>query len=116
MRREQRRLLELDVRKFRRRKLLQYHVFEQDLLQEDLRKRQQHLEVAHGLLLRHHESTQQLEERQLGALHALRDEHLQGQHESELQNQAAYNQKAERETRRKHALENKQQPKSLKVR
>ena len=50
--------LSLQVRKFRRRRLVQYHDLEQDLLREELNKRQNQLESAHSMLLRHHEMTQ----------------------------------------------------------
>ena len=48
----------VQVRKFRRRRLVQYHDLEQDLLREELNKRQNQLESAHSMLLRHHEMTQ----------------------------------------------------------
>ena len=48
----------MQVRKFRRRRLVQYHDLEQDLLREELNKRQNQLESAHSMLLRHHEMTQ----------------------------------------------------------
>ena len=68
--------LDYEVRKFRRRRLVQYHDLEQDLLREvrlmvrerelesdiidfqELNKRQLQLESAHNMLLRHHEMTQ----------------------------------------------------------
>ena len=50
--------LDYEVRKFRRRRLVQYHDLEQDLLREELNKRQNQLESAHNMLLRHHEMTQ----------------------------------------------------------
>ncbi len=104
----------MEIRKFRRRKLLQYHQLERDLLKEELNKRQSQLEQAHAMLLRHHEITQELEYRQQRAIHQLRDEQLRQQHTTELANQQEYNQKRENELRKKHALEVKQQPKSLK--
>ncbi|UYV81299.1 TAOK1 [Cordylochernes scorpioides] len=104
----------LEIRKFRRRKLLQYHKVEQDLLREELSKREAQLSQAHALLASHHEATQELEYRQQRAVHQLREEHIRRQHATELTNQTAYNQRRERELRKKHALEVKQQPKSLK--
>lgn len=68
--------LELEVRKFRRKKLLQFHQLEQDLLRQELNKRQQQLEQAHAMLLRHHEDTQILEYKQQKAVHALREEQV----------------------------------------
>ncbi|GAB6030346.1 hypothetical protein CHUAL_006011 [Chamberlinius hualienensis] len=112
--REHKEYLELEVRKFRRRKLLQYHQLEQDLLRDELNKRQAQLEQAHSMLLRHHELTQELEYRQQRTVHQLRDEQIRKQHQTELTNQQEYTQRAERELRKKHALEVKQQPKSLK--
>jgi thousand and one amino acid protein kinase len=110
----QKEYLELEVRKFRRKKLLAYHNLEQDLLRQELNKRQQQLEQAHMMLLRHHEKTQELEYRQQKAVHALREEQVKNQHDTELANQAEYMKRSERELRKKHALEVKQQPKSLK--
>ena len=80
-----------------------------------MNKRQQQLEQAHAMLLRHHEKTQELEYRQQRAVHALREEQIHWQHSTELSNQRDYMQRAERDLRKKHALELKQQPKSLKV-
>jgi len=108
--------LDLEIRKFRRKKLLSLHSLEQELLREELNKRQQQLEQAHSMLLRHHEKTQELEFRQQKTVHALREDQVQRQHQSELSNQRDYMERAERELRKKHALELKQQPKSLKVR
>lgn len=82
---------------------------------QELNKRQQKLEQAHNMLLRHHEKTQELEYRQQKAVHQLREEQVQRQHDTELSNQHEYMQRAERELRKKHALQLKQQPKSLKV-
>ncbi|KAJ8668298.1 hypothetical protein QAD02_009961 [Eretmocerus hayati] len=112
--RGQREYLDLEIRKFRRKKLLAYHSLEQELLREELNKRQQQLEQAHTMLLRHHEKTQELEYRQQRAVHALREEQIHRQHSTELSNQRDYMQRAERDLRKKHALELKQQPKSLK--
>lgn len=110
----QKEYLELELRKFRRKKLMSYHQLEQELLRQELNKRQHQLEQAHSMLLRHHEQTQELEYRQQKAVHALREEQVKNQHDTELANQAEYMKRTEREMRKKHALELKQQPKSLK--
>nr|CAH7761548.1 unnamed protein product [Callosobruchus chinensis] len=112
--RGQKEYLELEVRKFRRKKLIAYHQLEQDLLRQELNKRQHQLEQAHAMLLRHHEKTQELEYKQQKAVHQLREEQVKNQHDTELANQAEYMKRTEREMRKKHALELKQQPKSLK--
>ncbi|XP_072934440.1 serine/threonine-protein kinase Tao [Epargyreus clarus] len=112
--RSQREYLELELRRFRRRRMLALHHKEQELLREELNKRQQQLEQAHAMLLRHHEKTQELEYRQQKGVHALREEQLANQHATELANQRDYMQRAEHELRKKHALQLKQQPKSLK--
>ncbi|XP_050311474.1 serine/threonine-protein kinase Tao isoform X3 [Anthonomus grandis grandis] len=112
--RGQRAELDLELRKFRRKRLMAYHQLEQDLLRQELHKRQQQLEQAHSMLLRHHEKTQELEYRQQKAVHALREEQVRNQHDTEIANQAEYMKRTEREMRKKHALELKQQPKSLK--
>ncbi|CAG9857741.1 unnamed protein product [Phyllotreta striolata] len=110
----QKEFLELELRKFRRKKLMAYHQLEQELLRQEMNKRQNQLEQAHAMLMRHHEQTQELEYRQQKAVHALREEQVKNQHDTELANQAEYMKRTEREMRKKHALELKQQPKSLK--
>jgi len=110
----QKEYLELEIRKFHRKKLLAFHSLEQELLREELNKRQQQLEQAHSMLLRHHEKTQELEYRQQKAVHQLREEQVLRQHQIEQQNQHDYMTRAERDLKKKHALELKQQPKSLK--
>lgn len=112
--RGQKEYLDLEIRKFRRKKKLNYFNLQQELLREELNKRQQQLEQAHWMLLRHHEKTQELEYRQQKNVHALREEQVQRQHQTELSNQNEYMLRSERELRKKHALELKQQPKSLK--
>ncbi|CAG5044190.1 unnamed protein product [Parnassius apollo] len=112
--RSQREYLELELRRFRRRRMLAMHYKEQELLREELNKRQQQLEQAHAMLLRHHEKTQELEYRQQKGVHALREEQLANQHATELANQRDYMQRQEHDLRKKHALQLKQQPKSLK--
>lgn len=67
------------------------------------------------MLLRHHESTQELEFRQLGLVQRTRAELIRTQHQTELTNQMEYNKRREQELRQKHAVEVRQQPKSLKV-
>ena len=68
------------------------------------------------MLLRHHESMQELEFRHLNTIQKTRVELIRLQHQTELTNQQEYNKRRERELRRKHAMEVRQQPKSLKVR
>ena len=68
------------------------------------------------MLIRHHESTQDLEYKHLAVLQKMKDEQLRRQHETERENQTDYNQCAEAELRKKHNMEVKQQPRSLKVR
>ncbi|XP_053679984.1 serine/threonine-protein kinase Tao [Anopheles nili] len=112
--RVQKNYIELEMRKFRRKKLGLLHDLEDQLLRDELSKKQQQLEQAHGMLIKHHEKTQDLEYRQQKSVHALREEQISKQHESELRNQKEYMDRAERELLRRHALELKQQPKSLK--
>lgn len=68
------------------------------------------------MLIRHDESTQELEHRQLKTLQKLRMDLIRLQHQTELENQIEYNNRRERELHRKHVLELRQQPKNLKVR
>jgi len=112
--RQQDEYLQIETRKFRRRGLLSYYLKEQLLLKEELSKREQQLESAHTMLLRHHQLTQDLEYRQQKAIHSLKEEQLNKQHQTELSSQHEYMKRVERELRKKHAMQQKQQPKSLK--
>ena len=82
---------------------------------QEAQKRQNQLEFAHNMLLRHHESTQDLEYKHLNSIHRLRDEQQGKQHRTELLNQKEYSKRAQRELKNRHSMEVKQQPKSLKV-
>ncbi|XP_063059181.1 serine/threonine-protein kinase TAO1-like [Engraulis encrasicolus] len=112
--RRQRQYLELECRRFKRRILIARHNVEQDLAREELNKRQTQKDLEHAMLLRHHESMQELEVRQLGTVQKMRAELIRLQHQTELTNQLEYNKRRERELRRKHVMEVRQQPKSLK--
>ena len=72
-------------------------------------------ELSHGMLIRHHECTQDLEFRHLNAVHRLRRDQQQNQHQTEYTSQVDYNRRLEMELRKKHLFELKMQPKTLKV-
>ncbi|CAD7086869.1 unnamed protein product [Hermetia illucens] len=112
--RVQKQYIDLEMRKFKRKRMIMLHELENQLLRDELSKKQQQLELAHGMLLKHHEKTQELEYRQQKSVHNLREEQILKQHNTELQNQRDYMVRAEKELLRKHALELRQQPKSLK--
>ncbi|KAG7459870.1 hypothetical protein MATL_G00215340 [Megalops atlanticus] len=112
--RRQRQYFELQCRQYKRKMLLARHNLEQDLLREDLNKKQTQKDLECAMLLRHHESTQELEFRQLGSVQRTRAELIRTQHQTELTNQMEYNKRREQELRQKHAVEVRQQPKSLK--
>uniref|UniRef100_A0A8C8GG94 non-specific serine/threonine protein kinase n=1 Tax=Oncorhynchus tshawytscha TaxID=74940 RepID=A0A8C8GG94_ONCTS len=112
--RRQRQYLELECRRFKQRILIARHNVEQDLTREELNKRQTQKDLEHAMLLRHHESMQELEFRHLGTIQKMRAELIRTQHQTELTNQLEYNKRRERELRRKHVMEVRQQPKSLK--
>uniref|UniRef100_A0A4W6G498 non-specific serine/threonine protein kinase n=1 Tax=Lates calcarifer TaxID=8187 RepID=A0A4W6G498_LATCA len=114
LQRRQRQYLELECRRFKRRILIARHNVEQDLVREELNKRQTQKDLEHAMLLRHHESMQELEFRQLNTIQKTRAELIRLQHQTELTNQQEYNKRRERELRRKHVMEVRQQPKSLK--
>lgn len=82
---------------------------------QELNKKQTLKDLECAMLLRHHESTQELEFRQLGLVQRTRAELIRTQHQTELTNQMEYNKRREQELRQKHAMEVRQQPKSLKV-
>uniref|UniRef100_A0A671PBH9 non-specific serine/threonine protein kinase n=1 Tax=Sinocyclocheilus anshuiensis TaxID=1608454 RepID=A0A671PBH9_9TELE len=113
--RRQRQYYELQCRQYKRKMLLARHNLEQDLLREDLNKRQTQKDLECAMLLRHHESTQELEFRQLALVQHTRADLIRTQHQSELANQMEYNKRREQELCQKHAVEVRQQPKSLKV-
>uniref|UniRef100_A0A673CNM1 non-specific serine/threonine protein kinase n=1 Tax=Sphaeramia orbicularis TaxID=375764 RepID=A0A673CNM1_9TELE len=112
--RRQRQYYELQCRQYKRKMLLARHNLEQDLLREDLNKKQTLKDLECAMLLRHHESTQELEFRQLSLVQRTRAELIRTQHQTELTNQMEYNKRREQELRQKHAMEVRQQPKSLK--
>ncbi|XP_062328892.1 serine/threonine-protein kinase TAO1 isoform X2 [Osmerus eperlanus] len=112
--RRQRQYLELECRRFKRRILVARHNVEQDLVREELNKRQTQKDLEHAMLLRHHESMQELEFRQVNTIQKMRADLIRTQHLTELTNQQEYNKRRERELRRKHVMEVRQQPKSLK--
>ncbi|XDV45102.1 hypothetical protein PO909_013256 [Leuciscus waleckii] len=113
--RRQRQYYELQCRQYKRKMLLSRHNMEQDLLREDLNKKQTLKDLECAMLLRHHESTQELEFRQLGLVQRTRADLIRTQHQTELTNQMEYNKRREQELRQKHAVEVRQQPKSLRV-
>uniref|UniRef100_A0A1A8FZ72 non-specific serine/threonine protein kinase n=1 Tax=Nothobranchius korthausae TaxID=1143690 RepID=A0A1A8FZ72_9TELE len=112
--RRQRQYYELQCRQYKRKMLLARHNLEQDLLREELNKKQTQKDLECAMLLRHHESTQEMEFRQLGVVQRTRVELIRTQHQTELTNQMEYNKRREQELRQKHTVEVRQQPKSLK--
>ncbi|TMW51704.1 hypothetical protein DOY81_003196 [Sarcophaga bullata] len=110
----QKKYIDLEMRKFKRRRLIMLHELEDQLLRDELSKKQQQLEQAHAMLLKHHEKTQELEYRQQKSVHQLREEQINKQHDTELQNQKDYMERVKKDLLRKHALEIRQHPKSLK--
>ncbi|XP_030629449.1 serine/threonine-protein kinase TAO2 isoform X1 [Chanos chanos] len=113
--RRQRQYYDLQCRQYKRKMLLARHNLEQDLLREELNKKQTLKDLECAMLLRHHESTQELEFRQLALVQRTRAELIRTQHQTELTNQMEYNKRREQELRQKHAMEVRQQPKSLRV-
>ncbi|XP_073085408.1 serine/threonine-protein kinase TAO1-like isoform X2 [Manis javanica] len=110
----QRRYLELQCRRLKRKLLLGCHNLEQDLVREELNKRKAQKDLEHAMLLRQHESTQELEFRHLNTVQKMRCELMRLQHQAELTDQLERNKRRERELRRKHVMQVRQQPKSLK--
>ncbi|KYO39051.1 hypothetical protein Y1Q_0017441 [Alligator mississippiensis] len=113
--RRQRQHFELQCRQYKRRLLLARHGLDQDLLREELNKKQTQKDLECAMLLRQHESSQELELRQLHTVQRTRTELTRLQHQTELSNQLEYNKRREQELRQKHAAEVRQQPKSLKA-
>ncbi|KAK2505822.1 hypothetical protein MC885_010214 [Smutsia gigantea] len=111
----QRQYLELECHHFKRRMLLGCHNLEQDLVIEELHKRQTQKDLEHAMLLRQHESMRELEFCHLNRIQKMRCELIRLQHQTELTNQLEYNKRRERELRRKHVMEVRRQRKSLKL-
>ncbi|XP_037536805.1 serine/threonine-protein kinase TAO3 isoform X2 [Nematolebias whitei] len=112
---QQRVFYEKNCRAFKRKVMIKRHEAEQEQIREELNKKKTQKEMEHAMLIRHDESTQELEQRQLKTLQKLRMDLIRLQHQTELENQIEYNNRRERELHRKHVLELRQQPKNLKV-
>uniref|UniRef100_A0A8C8DWR3 Serine/threonine-protein kinase TAO3 n=1 Tax=Oryzias sinensis TaxID=183150 RepID=A0A8C8DWR3_9TELE len=112
---QQRVFYDRNCRAFKRKVMLRRHDVEQEQIREELNKKKTQKEMEHAMLIRHDESTQELEQRQLKNLQKLRMDLIRLQHQTELENQIEYNNRRERELHRKHVLELRQQPKNLKV-
>ncbi|MEQ2211796.1 hypothetical protein XENOCAPTIV_016420 [Xenoophorus captivus] len=106
--RRQRQYYDLQCRQYKRKMLLARHNLEQDLLREELNKKQIQKDLECAMLLRHHESTQELEFRQLSTVQRTRAELIRTQHQTELTNQMEYNKRREEELRQKHTVETRQ--------
>nr|XP_005993359.1 PREDICTED: serine/threonine-protein kinase TAO3 [Latimeria chalumnae] len=112
---QQRLYYDKNCRLFKRRSMITKYDLEQMHLREELNKKKTQKEMEHAMLIRHDESTQELENRQLNILQKLRMDLIRQQHQTELENQIEYNSRRERELHRKHVMELRQQPKNLKA-
>ncbi|XP_072288552.1 serine/threonine-protein kinase TAO3 isoform X2 [Eucyclogobius newberryi] len=112
---QQRVFYERNCRAFKRKVMVKKHESEQEQIRAELNKKKTQKEMEHAMLIRHDESTQELEQRQLRTLQKLRMDLIRLQHQTELENQIEYNNRRERELHRKHVLELRQQPKNLKA-
>lgn len=113
---QQRLYYDKNCRFFKRKIMIKRHEVEQQNIREELNKKRTQKEMEHAMLIRHDESTRELEYRQLHTLQKLRMDLIRLQHQTELENQLEYNKRRERELHRKHVMELRQQPKNLKVR
>ncbi|KAG7490024.1 serine serine/threonine-protein kinase TAO3 [Solea senegalensis] len=112
---QQRVFYDRNCRAFKRKVMIKRHDVEQEQIREELNRKKTQKEMEHAMLIRHDESTQELEHRQLKTLQKLRMDLIRLQHQTELENQIEYNNRRERELHRKHVLELRQQPKNLKA-
>ncbi|OWK15305.1 TAOK3, partial [Cervus elaphus hippelaphus] len=94
---QQRLYYDKNCRFFKRKIMIKRH--------EELNKKRTQKEMEHAMLIRHDESTRELEYRQLHTLQKLRMDLIRLQHQTELENQLEYNKRRERELHRKHAME-----------
>ncbi|XP_058014047.1 serine/threonine-protein kinase TAO3 isoform X3 [Ahaetulla prasina] len=112
---QQRLYYDKNCRFFKRKTMIRRHELEQQNIREELNKKRTQKEMEHAMLIRHDESTRELEYRQLHLLQKLRMDLIRLQHQTELENQLEYNKRRERELHRKHVMELRQQPKNLKA-
>nr|XP_020662741.1 serine/threonine-protein kinase TAO3 isoform X1 [Pogona vitticeps] len=112
---QQRLYYDKNCRFFKRKTMIRRHELEQQNIREELNKKRTQKEMEHAMLIRHDESTRELEYRQLHMLQKLRMDLIRLQHQTELENQLEYNKRRERELHRKHVMELRQQPKNLKA-
>ncbi|XP_075389711.1 serine/threonine-protein kinase TAO3 [Tenrec ecaudatus] len=112
---QQRLYYDKNCRCFKRKIMIKRHEVEQQNIREELNKKRTQKEMEHAMLIRHDESTRELEYRQLHTLQKLRMDLIRLQHQTELENQLEYNKRRERELHRKHVMELRQQPKNLKA-
>ncbi|XP_012997326.1 serine/threonine-protein kinase TAO3 isoform X1 [Cavia porcellus] len=112
---QQRLYYDKNCRFFKRKTMIKRHEVEQQNIREELNKKRTQKEMEHAMLIRHDESTRELEYRQLHTLQKLRMDLIRLQHQTELENQLEYNKRRERELHRKHVMELRQQPKNLKA-
>ncbi|XP_015360674.1 serine/threonine-protein kinase TAO3 isoform X2 [Marmota marmota marmota] len=112
---QQRLYYDKNCRFFKRKIMTKRHEVEQQNIREELNKKRTQKEMEHAMLIRHDESTRELEYRQLHTLQKLRMDLIRLQHQTELENQLEYNKRRERELHRKHVMELRQQPKNLKA-
>lgn len=112
---QQRLYYDKNCRFFKRKIMIKRHEMEQQNIREELNKKRTQKEMEHAMLIRHDESTRELEYRQLHTLQKLRMDLIRLQHQTELENQLEYNKRRERELHRKHVMELRQQPKNLKA-
>ncbi|XP_068594809.1 serine/threonine-protein kinase TAO3 [Brachionichthys hirsutus] len=112
---QQRVFYDRNCRAFKRKVMIKRHDLEQEQIREELNKKKTQKEMEHAMLIRHDESMQELEHRQLKNLQKLRMDLIRLQHQTELENQIEYNNRRERELHRKHVMELRQQPKNLKA-
>ncbi|XP_054248757.1 serine/threonine-protein kinase TAO3 [Indicator indicator] len=112
---QQRLYYDKNCRFFKRKTMIKRHELEQQNIREELNKKRTQKEMEHAMLIRHDESTRELEYRQLHTLQRLRMDLIRLQHQTELENQLEYNKRRERELHRKHFMELRQQPKNLKA-
>ncbi|NXQ43093.1 TAOK3 kinase, partial [Catharus fuscescens] len=112
---QQRLYYDKNCRFFKRKTMIKRHEMEQQNIREELNKKRTQKEMEHAMLIRHDESTRELEYRQLHTLQKLRMDLIRLQHQTELENQLEYNKRRERELHRKHFMELRQHPKNLKA-
>lgn len=112
--RKQKQEHEMELRKYRRKRLTSRHNEEQHMLNEELNERSDRVTEENGLMKKHHEMTQLMEYNHMKQVHENRLHHQKLQHEMEIKAQKVHMQQLEQDMSLRHRQALKQAPKNMK--